>query len=65
MCSHGDGVMSYKALIKVISKDGWKKVGQKGSHQQFTHPIKKGRVTVPYKITKNIQISILKQAGLR
>ncbi len=59
--SHIDG----KAIIKLLIKDGWVKTQQKGSHQQFTHPIKKRKVTIPYKITKNIEKSILKQAGVK
>jgi predicted RNA binding protein YcfA (HicA-like mRNA interferase family) len=29
-------------LIKLIKADGWYLVRQKGSHQQFRHPVKKG-----------------------
>ena len=33
-------------IIKKLKEDGWKKVHQSGSHRQFKHPIKKGKVTV-------------------
>lgn len=33
-------------VIRRIEADGWFKVGQKGSHVQFKHPSKPGRVTV-------------------
>lgn len=31
-------------LIKIVEADGWYQVGTKGSHHQYKHPIKKGRV---------------------
>ena len=44
-------------------------VGQKGSHRQFKHSVKPGRVTVPGKPSDDVamgtQNSILKQAGLK
>ncbi len=40
--------MKSKDVITAIEKDGWYKVGQKGSHVQFKHKEKKGRVTVPH-----------------
>ncbi|NBH76367.1 MULTISPECIES: type II toxin-antitoxin system HicA family toxin [Rodentibacter] len=59
--------MDSKTLIKQIEKDGWYFVGARGSHHQFKHPIKKGRVTIPHP-RKDLDIkttkSILKQAGL-
>jgi predicted RNA binding protein YcfA (HicA-like mRNA interferase family) len=33
-------------IVKRIEADGWQFHSQKGSHRQFTHPTKKGRVTV-------------------
>ena len=30
-----------KDLIKIITKDGWKKSDQTGSHLQYQHPNKK------------------------
>ena len=35
-------------VIKALASDGWFKVAQKGSHVQFKHPAKPGRVTVPH-----------------
>lgn len=57
-----------KELIKILKKDGWYEVRQKGSHKQFKHPIKKGLVTVPYhnkELDPKTLNSILKQAGLK
>lgn len=33
-------------LIKLIETDGWYIVATKGSHRQYKHPIKVGRVTI-------------------
>ncbi|RRN04775.1 addiction module toxin, HicA family [Bibersteinia trehalosi] len=59
--------MDSRTLIKRIEDDGWYKVATRGSHNQFKHPIKKGRVTVPHP-KKDLPVStvksILKQAGL-
>lgn len=59
--------MDSGALIKMIEKDGWIKVATRGSHAQFKHPVKKGRVTVPHPkkdLPKGTVNSILKQAQL-
>lgn len=55
-------------IISALKADGWEQVAQKGSHVQFKHPTKPGRVTVPHP-KKDIPIgtlrSIEKQAGLK
>jgi predicted RNA binding protein YcfA (HicA-like mRNA interferase family) len=55
-------------VISALRADGWDQVGQKGSHVQFKHSTKKGRVTVPHP-KKDIPIgtlrSIEKQAALK
>ncbi|HHQ5844276.1 TPA: type II toxin-antitoxin system HicA family toxin [Enterobacter asburiae] len=59
--------MSSDDLIRRIQLEGWNKVAQKGSHVQFKHPTKKGRVTIPHPekdLPKGTVKSILKQAGL-
>ena len=59
--------MNSKDLIKLIQKDGWFLVHVKGSHHQFKHNSKIGKVTVPHP-KKDLPMptakSILKQAGL-
>ncbi|WP_326541792.1 type II toxin-antitoxin system HicA family toxin [Pseudorhodoferax sp.] len=59
--------MNSAALIKKIRADGWYLVHTVGSHQQFKHPDKPGKVTVPHP-KKDLPLptvrSILKQAGL-
>ena len=55
-------------LIKQVEADGWYLVGQRGSHRQYKHPTKKGRVTIPGKPSRELypelERSILRQAGL-
>ncbi|MEW6280779.1 MAG: type II toxin-antitoxin system HicA family toxin [Candidatus Eremiobacterota bacterium] len=61
--------MRVREIISRIEADGWYQVGQKGSHRQFKHPAKRGRVTVSGNpgddVTKANEHSILKQAGLK
>lgn len=60
--------MDSKGIIKLLKKDGWFEVAKRGSHTQFKHPTKKGRVTVPHPkkdIPKGTLNSILKQADLK
>ena len=57
-----------REVISAIEADGWVEVAQKGSHKQFKHPTKKGRVTVPHPkrdFTLGTLRSIEKQAGLK
>jgi predicted RNA binding protein YcfA (HicA-like mRNA interferase family) len=61
--------MKYREILKRLKEDGWYQVAQEGSHRQFKHPTKKGKVTVAghdnSDIRKGTEIQILKQAGLR
>ena len=56
-------------ILDQLARDGWFEVAQKGSHRQFKHPHKPGRVTVPGKpgddVPPGTLNSILKQAGLK
>ncbi len=60
--------MKVKEVIKLIEKDGWFFVRQKGSHRQFNHLLKKGTVTIAGKpsddIPKGTEKSILKQSEI-
>jgi len=40
--------MDSRNIIKALKRDGWLEVKQGGSHRQFKHPTKKGRVTIPH-----------------
>ena len=56
-------------VIKQIERDGWYLVAVKGSHRQYKHPSKPGRVTIPGHMGDELAIgtykSVLKQAGLQ
>lgn len=60
--------MKVGVIITLIRKDGWFLISQEGSHRQFKHSIKKGRVTIAGKpsdeLAPKTEKSILKQAGL-
>lgn len=59
--------MNSAALIKKLKADGWVLTNTVGSHHQFKHPSKTGKVTVPHP-KKDLPVgtvkSIMKQAGL-
>ena len=38
--------MKIREVIKLIEVDGWYLVTTKGSHRQYKHPTKRGRVTI-------------------
>lgn len=60
--------MTPKEIERIILKDGWEHKNTVGSHKQFVHPTKPGKVTIPQH-KKDIDIrtvnSILKQARLK
>ncbi|MGB2643267.1 MAG: type II toxin-antitoxin system HicA family toxin [Candidatus Acidiferrum sp.] len=60
--------MSSREVIQRLRQDDWYEVAHEGSHKQFKHATKKGRVTVPHPV-RDIPIgtlrSIEKQAGIR
>ena len=59
--------MKSRDVIKKIEADGWFEVAQKGSHKQFKHPKKQGRVTVPHPkrdLPTGTLKSIEKQSGV-
>lgn len=61
--------MKVKEAIRMIEADGWVVVAQRGSHRQYKHPAKPGRVTIAGKPSDDLHPktakSILQQAGLR
>ena len=61
--------MKVRDVLKLIRDDGWYQVAQVGSHRQFKHPVKTGRVTVAghpsQEMAKGTFGNILKQAGLK
>jgi predicted RNA binding protein YcfA (HicA-like mRNA interferase family) len=61
--------MKVKEAIKLIRKDGWSLVRQRGSHQQYKHSSKPGLVTIAGQPNDDLAPgtwnSIRKQAGLK
>jgi predicted RNA binding protein YcfA (HicA-like mRNA interferase family) len=61
--------MKAREIIRILEQDGWYFHSQTGSHAQYKHPVKPGRVTVPMHGNKDLSKpdvhSILKQAGLK
>jgi predicted RNA binding protein YcfA (HicA-like mRNA interferase family) len=72
LCLTADAIierMKVSEVLRLLGDDGWFLVATKGSHRQFKHAIKAGRVTVPGKPSDDIGAgtlnSVLKQAGLK
>jgi len=58
-----------REVLEMLEHDGWYLVTMRGSHRQFKHPTKLGRVTVAGKPSDDLAPgtlnSILKQAALK
>jgi predicted RNA binding protein YcfA (HicA-like mRNA interferase family) len=56
-------------VLKLVEEDGWRLVVTKGSHRQYKHPTKPGRVTIAGHsgddLAPGTLNSILKQAQLK
>lgn len=61
--------MKVRDILKMLEADGWRLVVTQGSHRQFKHPMKLGRVTVAGKPSDDLPPgtlnSILKQSDLK
>jgi predicted RNA binding protein YcfA (HicA-like mRNA interferase family) len=61
--------MKVREVLRMLNDEGWFLVATRGSHRQFKHPTKPGRVTVLGKPNDDLAAgtlnSILKQAGLK
>lgn len=62
--------MTPKEMESKIVADGWRLFKIEGSHHQYRHPQKSGKVTIPFHtkpkdLDKKTVNSILKQAGLK
>ena len=55
-------------ILRLIGRDGWYLDRQKGSHRQYKHPTRPGKVTVPGRPSSTLHpktlASIFKQAGM-
>ena len=61
--------MKVSDILRQLQDDGWFLVATRGSHRQFKHAAKPGRVTVAGKPSDDLAAgtlnSILKQAGIK
>lgn len=55
-------------MEREILADGWIFKNQIGSHRHYVHPVKPGKVTIPFhsrELTRKTENCIRKQAGLK
>ena len=61
--------MKVRQVMRLIEQDGWYLVATSGSHRQYKHPSKPGRVTIAghpsHDLAPGTLNSILKQAQLQ
>ena len=61
--------MKLKDIIRRLEAEGWFLVATRGSHRQYKHPVRPGRVTVAGNPSDDLAPgtlnSILKQSGLK
>ena len=61
--------MKVHEVLSLLQSDGWYLARTRGSHRQYKHPVKPGRVTIAGKPSDDLAPgtfgSILKQAGLK
>jgi predicted RNA binding protein YcfA (HicA-like mRNA interferase family) len=60
--------LNSKQVIRALKKNGWYKVNSEGSHLQFKHPAKPGKVTIPHpkeSFSRKMIKSIMKQSGIK
>mgnify|MGYP002067901666 CR=1 FL=1 len=62
-------MMKVRDIIKLIEQDGWFLIATKGSHRQYKHSLKPGRLTIAGNFSHDVAPgtlnSILKQAELK
>lgn len=61
--------MKYNELFRLLKKEGWFEVRQKGSHVIMKHPSRSEQLTVPNhsgkEVKKGLLTAILKQANIK
>jgi predicted RNA binding protein YcfA (HicA-like mRNA interferase family) len=61
--------MNVRDIIKLLEQEGWNLKQTRGSHRQYKHPVKPGRVMLPGHPSDDLPPctlnSVLKQAGLK
>ena len=65
----GPDFMKVLDIIRLLENDGWRLQSTRGSHRQYKHPLKRGRVTVAGGLSDDVAPgtlnSILKQSQLK
>lgn len=59
--------MKFREMERKLLKDGWYHVKQKGSHHQYKHPTKSGKITIPEhgaELSMDTVKSIMRHAGI-
>lgn len=61
--------MKSSELLRLLEKDGWFIVSQKGSHLKMKHPLKEGIIIFPNhgskEVGKGLEKKLRKDAGLK
>jgi predicted RNA binding protein YcfA (HicA-like mRNA interferase family) len=61
--------VKFREIVRLIEEDGWVLSRQRGSHRQYSHPSKPGKVTIaghPNRdVPRGTAANILRQAGLK
>ena len=61
--------MKCSEIYRILTKDGWYTVTQKGSHIKMKHSIKRGIIVFPnhgsQELGKGLERKILKDAGIK
>ncbi len=61
--------VKYNELFRLLKKEGWFEVRQKGSHIVMQHPTNPEQLTVPYhagkEVKKGLLKALLKQADIK
>jgi predicted RNA binding protein YcfA (HicA-like mRNA interferase family) len=52
--------VKYREVIRIVERDGWIQRSQVGSHRQYKHPTKKGRLTIAGHPSKDVPPKTLK-----
>jgi predicted RNA binding protein YcfA (HicA-like mRNA interferase family) len=65
----GEVAQKVRDVIRQLEREGWYLARRRGSHRQFGHPERPGKVTVPGQMNDDLQEgtwqSIQRQAGWR
>ena len=61
--------MKCSELLRIVRRDGWYPVSQKGSHVKMKHETKPGSLIFPnhgsQEVGKGLELKILKDAGIK